>query len=220
MSFQDECKILLAELKQKGQCRSLTPRVHLENGQSEINHHTYWDFTTNDYLGLSQHSCLKQKTSEDISNVGMGSTGSRLLSGHHQVTQELESECCDFFSSPSVLVANSGYQINTGIIPTFYNKGDIILYDKKCHASLIDGIRLSQAKAIRFKHQDLDHLKTLIDKYRSSYKRCLIVTESVFSMDGDITDIGALCDISKHAQSELLIDEAHAIGVYGPQGKG
>jgi 8-amino-7-oxononanoate synthase len=180
----------------------------------------YIDFSSNDYLALSSNQLLKEKLATRLLQHQMGATGSRLLSGNHALFEELEIAINQLFNHSSSLLFNSGYQLNVGVIPTLFSKNDLIIADKYTHASLIDGIRLSGAKFLRFNHLDYEHLKRLLQKQRSSYNYALLVTESVFSMDGDQSNLEELQRIATHYNAQLMVDEAHAFGVLGPQGAG
>lgn len=184
------------------------------------NGRTLIDFSANDYLGLSEDPELAQVMAEAALEYGTGSTGSRLVSGDRPITHHLESELAMSMGTESALVFNSGYQMNVSLIPSIVGKGDAVFADKLVHASLLDGIRLSGAKLIRFHHNDMEHLNKRLSEYRSGFKSALIVTESVFSMEGNVAPIRALLALKQQHGCELLIDEAHAWGVFGPQGMG
>jgi 8-amino-7-oxononanoate synthase len=150
----------------------------------------------------------------------MGSTGSRLLSGNSSLVEELEDKIAAFKFKESALFFNSGYQLNNGIIPHIVGESDVVFGDKYIHASMVEGTIRSKAKLIRFKHQSLTHLESLLKKNRLSYKKALIMIESLYSMDGDKAPLEELIQLSKDYNCELYVDEAHAIGVYGENGEG
>jgi len=208
MSLLEFVEHELNALQEKGLLR------HLTQEEPGLN------FSSNDSLGLSQNQPLKQALLQELEQLRFGSTGSRLLTGNHELHQQFEQHLARFLGKESALLFNSGYQLNTGLIPSMYAKPDLILADKFIHASLIDGIRLSSAKLYRYTHLDTAHLKQLLDKHRGNYRHCLIVTESVFSMDGDKANLASLVDLAKQHNAELLVDEAHAFGLYGEKGKG
>lgn len=168
------------------------------------------DFFSNDYLGLS-------KDSESNSSSLAGSTGSRLLSGNSNEALEAESSLAKFFGSESALVFNSGYTANLGIMSSVPQRGDYILYDELVHASIRDGIRLSHAKAISFKHNDTSDLKKQLSKISGTI---YIVVESLYSMDGDMAPLKKIIEIRKENSAYLIVDEAHAAGVFGWEGRG
>ena len=173
------------------------------------------DFCSNDYLGIVKNGLLEKKLAN--SNYRHGSTGSRLLSGNYSLIEETESMLADFHQSEAALIFNSGYDANVGLLSCVPQRGDTILYDQLCHASIRDGIRLSFAQSFSFKHNDIDDLK---EKLRSAKGQVFIVTESVFSMDGDIAPLKELLIICEQHSCQLILDEAHATGVIGERGEG
>lgn len=154
------------------------------------------------------------------SSIKVGSTGSRLISGNSNLFNEIENDIAIFHHSESALIYNSGYDANLGLLSSVPQKGDLILSDELIHASLIDGIRLSFATHYKFKHNDVNSLKELLERHENTFNEIYIVVESVYSMDGDcapLLDILKLCD---KKNIHLIVDEAHAIGVFGEQGRG
>lgn len=200
--------------------RFLLDRTAYKQGKTTISNQDLWDFSANDYLGLSHDKTLLENLAQQIKELGMGSTGSRLLSGQNEVAVQLESNIAKWLGKESALLFNSGYQCNVGVIPTFYGKDDLIITDKLIHASLIDGIKLSGATLKRFNHLNYDHCEQLLKENASKYKNILLVTESIFSMDGDVADIKKLVELKQHYHCNLLVDEAHAIGICGDKGTG
>ena len=179
------------------------------------------DFASNDYLGLSQSDIIFNTVHQFLIENGIiqnGATGSRLLSGNHKVYQKAEDYIAQFHQSESALIFNSGYDANVGFFSSLPQKGDLILYDELCHASIRDGIQLSNAKAYKFIHNDFEDLERLI--LRNQNTTIYIVTESVFSMDGDAPNLEELVQLSEKQGCFLVIDEAHALGVYGDKGEG
>jgi 8-amino-7-oxononanoate synthase len=175
------------------------------------------DFSSNDYLGLSKNQDLINHAIHFIKENGMGSTGSRLLSGDHAIFHTLESTVAQWKNTESALLFNSGYQANIGTLQALLSPSDIVFMDKLCHASLIDGVRMSGATLHRYKHNDMHHLKTLLEKYRSPekpHKNTWIVTEYLFSMDGDFAPINVLSMLKKTYNTKLYIDESHATGIH------
>ncbi len=180
------------------------------------------DFSSNDYLGFSKDEVVgittKNLAKEFI--VGSGSTGSRLLSGNHRIHEKLESFLASYHKADSALLFNSGYDANLGFFAAVPQRNDIVFYDELCHASIRDGIKLGNAKSYKFKHNDLEDLKnnifrSLRGRSRSKDDEIYIVTESVFSMDGDSPDLKTLADFCGKNNLLLVVDEAHALGVFG-----
>ena len=180
------------------------------------------DFASNDYLGFAKSKSIFKTTHEFLVGHNYfenGSTGSRLLSGNHNLYAALENLLCEYHKCNAALIFNSGYDANLGFFSSVPQRGDVILYDEFIHASIRDGIQLSNAKAHKFKHNDLNHLKALIDRLHVD-NSIYIVTESVFSMDGDSPDLKGLVDLCKASHCLLIVDEAHAVGVHGKKGVG
>lgn len=183
------------------------------------------DFSSNDYLGFSRNSSIFNRTSEILKRHKLqinGATGSRLLTGNHSLYTETEEIITTFHNSETALIFNSGYDANLGLLGSVPQRGDVILYDELCHASIRDGIKMSNAKAFKFKHNDLVDLeKHLSVQAQSSIdKECFVITESIFSMDGDQPDLKTLVSLCKKYNAHLIIDEAHALGVFGNKGEG
>ena len=179
------------------------------------------DFSSNDYLGFSQSEIIFNETHQyliDNNFIHNGATGSRLLSGNHKLYQETEAFIAKFHQSEAALIFNSGYDANVGFFSAVPQKGDLILYDELCHASIRDGIQLSNAKAYKFDHNDFEDLEKLI--LRNPDTVTYIVTESVFSMDGDCPNLEELVLLSDKYHCYLVVDEAHALGVFGSSGEG
>ena len=173
------------------------------------------DFCSNDYLGIVKDGLLEQPLANE--HYRHGSTGSRLLSGNYALIEETEAMLADFHSAESALIFNSGYDANVGLLSCVPQRGDTILYDQLCHASIRDGIRLSFAQSFSFRHNDTEDLK---DKLRNTQGQVFIVTESVFSMDGDIAPLQELLSLCAQFGCHLILDEAHATGVIGEKGEG
>lgn len=180
------------------------------------------NLSSNDYLGLSTNPRLIEefRSETDVMALSYSAASSRLLSGNHQYYKMLENDLADLYDKEAALVFNSGYHANIGILPALAGKRDLIIADKLVHASIIDGLRLSEAQMLRYKHLDYEHLQSILTQYREEYENVFIVTESVFSMDGDVADLQQLCEIKKEFDAFLYVDEAHAIGVRGTNGLG
>ena len=212
----------LLVLKEKKNYRSLPPLIHdgrevILNGQRMLN------LSSNDYLGLANDVSLREEFLKTMTPETFlpTSSSSRLLTGNFSDYQALEQQLSTMFGAESALIFNSGYHANTGILPAVSNAQTLILADKLVHASLIDGIRLSSAKCIRYRHNDLAQLRRLLEENHGMYEKIIIVTESIFSMDGDEADLQALVRL-KHDYANLLlyVDEAHAFGARGEKGLG
>lgn len=200
--------------------RTLIPISSRNNVKIIINNKEYIDFSSNDYLGLSSHPEMIERGKKAYEKYGASSTGSRLLSGDSDLFHELEDKIAEFKNKEAGLIFNSGYQANVGIISTLCEKGDIVFLDKLSHASIIDGVLLSSAKLMRFKHNDMEHLENLLKKERSKYRDALIISESIFSMDGDKAPLKELVDLKNKYNCHLMVDEAHATGIFGKNGAG
>ncbi len=179
---------------------------------------TLIDFSSNDYLGFAKSEAIFNKTHQfliDNSILQNGATGSRLLSGNHHLYNSIEKELSQFHNSEEALIFNSGYDANIGFFSSIPQRGDIILYDEFIHASIRDGIQLSNAQSFKFKHNNLDDLEKRISKHQSKNNtEIYIVTESIFSMDGDAPDLIAMSEIIKKNNAHFIVDEAHAVGVF------
>lgn len=178
------------------------------------------NFASNDYLGLAGDERLIQAATTAIQHFGTGSTGSRLLSGHRQLHRELEMAIASLKQTEDALVFSSGYLANLGAITAVVGKRDVILSDEYNHSSLKNGAILSGAEIVEYPHCDVAVLKSKLQEIRQNYRRCLIITDSVFSMDGDLCSLEALLDIADEFNCMLLADEAHATGVLGKTGAG
>ena len=212
----------ITALKQTGAHRQLRT-IHSVGRHVFYKDQKYLNFSSNDYLGITSNALLQSdflKTLVDKPDFVLGSTSSRLLTGSYQAIDDLENLLARMYTREAALVFNSGYHANIGILPALTNKHDLILADKYVHASIIDGLKLSDATCERFRHNSMEHLETLLKKHRHKYRKVFIVTESVFSMDGDHADLETLCNIKEQYNAYLYVDEAHAFGVNGTIGLG
>jgi 8-amino-7-oxononanoate synthase len=178
------------------------------------------NFASNDYLGLAGDIRLIQAATTAIQNFGTGSTGSRLLSGHRELHSDLEIAIASLKQTEDALVFSSGYLANLGAISALVGKRDLVLSDQYNHSSLKNGAILSGASLIDYPHCDVEALKNQLSQHRENYRRCLIITDSVFSMDGDLCPLPSLLDLAEEFSCMLLVDEAHATGVMGENGAG
>ncbi|MFC6168900.1 8-amino-7-oxononanoate synthase [Acinetobacter terrestris] len=224
MKLLNDYAAKLDELKQQGNLRQFTSNVQ-QGRYIEINNQKMLNLSSNDYLGLASDIKLREQFFDETPNELriMSSSSSRLLTGNFPEYEQLESSLSQAFQGRAALLFNSGYHMNIGILPALSDSKTLILADKLIHASMIDGIRLSTAKYVRYRHNDLKHLSQLLQQYHAdeTFDRIIVVTESIFSMDGNETDLAELVRIKKQFTKVMLyVDEAHAIGVRGEQGLG
>jgi len=176
------------------------------------------DLVSNDFLGLADHPRLVTRMQESLGVLGVGSGGSRLLRGHREVFQQLEDRLAAFSGTEAALLFASGYAANLGLLQALLEPGDLVLSDELNHASIIDGLRLAGSRKFVYRHQDLNALETVLRAPRPA--RTFIVTESVFGMEGDRTPLLEIQELADAHGALLLVDEAHATGLYGPRGSG
>lgn len=207
----------LRKLHRKSLLRHLVHRSSPQGPVIIIKNRKYINFSSNDYLGLAGNPDISRAAAASLDTFGFGSGASRLLAGGTVRHSELEKALSDFKGTESALVFNSGYSANIGIIPAIAAEGDIIFSDELNHASIVDGCRLSRAKTIIYRHKDVAHLRRLIKKTEAGRK--IIVTDTVFSMDGDIAPLSVLSETARGNNALLFIDDAHGTGVLG-HGKG
>ncbi len=184
------------------------------------------DFCSNDYLGLSQNPMLAENIAQDLRRwaekgkaLAHGATGSRLISGHSPIFDEFEKACAEMHRAEAALLFASGYDANVGLITTLAGEGQVVFCDQLLHASLIDGLRLCKAEKRIFKHNDLEDLIQLMEQYPKESPKWIVV-ESIYSMDGDVAPLEELVKLKDKYQVELIVDEAHSGGLYGPEGSG
>lgn len=224
MNTSDSPEPALAELKQAGLLRQLRPlipevgaRIRLPDGKDVIN------FASNDYLGLAQHPHLVEAAHRALDEYGVGSGASRLVTGTHPLHEELEAKVADIKHTEQALTFTAGYTVSVGVIPALMTPADTIILDKLSHASLIDGARLSGATIRVFPHNNVERLEHLLKQVRAkspASARILVVTESIFSMDGDRAPLREICEIKDRYGALLLVDEAHSFGLVGSRGAG
>ena len=216
----------LIELKEKKLFRRLFTLDSSGGSEAKIliSGQKYINFSSNNYLGLSGHPKILQAARTALRRYGFGSGASRLLSGTYIPHIKLEKRIARFKNTEAALVFNTGYAANTGIIPAVAGTETIIFSDELNHASIIDGARLSKAEVKIYKHRDINHLESLLKKSsssrRSSIKRKLIITDTVFSMDGDIAPLKDIVSLCRRYKALLMIDDAHGTGVLGKKGRG
>jgi 8-amino-7-oxononanoate synthase len=174
------------------------------------------NFSSNDYLGLASHPALKKAFIAGVERYGVGSGASALVSGFYQSHQQCEEAFAAFFQREKAILFNSGYLANLSIIQTLITRNKKIVADKLCHASILDGIQLSRGQCVRYRHQDIIHLQSILQQTAPH----LLITESVFSMEGDISPITDIANLAKLYQVPLMVDDAHSAGVLGENGRG
>jgi len=196
----------LADLGSQGLLRTLRPPTGI-------------DLASNDYLGLATHPRIVRRMAEAATRQGCGSTGSRLLRGHRETFAAIERRFAKLKQTERSLYFSSGYLANLGVLSTLPEEGDVVFSDERNHASLIDGLRLSRASRVVFPHNDIAHLARALDREDGEGQR-FVVVESLFSMDGDFAPLREYADVCRRAGAALVVDEAHAVGVYGDDGSG
>jgi 8-amino-7-oxononanoate synthase len=198
----------LQEIKQKNRYRT-----RLILNENVIN------FSSNDYLSLKDNQITKQKLIHNIDKLSLGSGASVLVSGYHLIQKELEKFISEFKQTEDCIVVGSGYMTNVGLIQAISDEEDIIFSDELNHASIIDGIRISKAKKVIYKHCDVEDLEEKLKKYHAKGKK-IIITDGVFSMEGDIAPLDKIIEISKKYDAVVIVDDAHATGIIGEEGRG
>ena len=179
------------------------------------------NLSSNNYLNFADNKAITEEfLSSSGSEYSFGSASARLLTGTLPIYKELETLLATLYNKEATLLYNSGYHANVGISSALNQKGDVIFSDKLNHASIIDGMQLSQGKFFRYPHNDMEALEKLLQRERNNFKNAFIITESVFSMDGDIADLEKIVELKKKYNCNLIIDEAHAFGVFGEKGLG
>lgn len=207
----------LALLRQNNLLRHVIDRASAQGARIVIDGKEYLNFASNDYLGLANHPYVIERAKKSMTRYGLGAGASRLLGGGTVLHHKLEKGIADFKQTESALIFNSGYAANTGIMPALADSTTVIFSDELNHASIIDGCRLSKADTIVYAHRDVGHLEECFKKKAASRK--IVVTDAVFSMDGDIAPLAEIASLCRTYGAVLYIDEAHATGVIG-NGKG
>lgn len=210
----------LEELRQAGLYRRRRQLAGRQGVRPRIDGRERLAFCSNDYLGLAAHPAVIEALRESAARDGVGSGASHLISGHHQAHEALEEALAAFLGRERALLFSTGYMANLGVIQALCGRGDQILADRLNHASLLDGAQLSQARLRRYPHADTERLADLLGSTREDGSGSLIVTDGVFSMDGDLAPIPALAAIANATGAVLMIDDAHGIGVLGANGRG
>ncbi|MGE3714840.1 MAG: aminotransferase class I/II-fold pyridoxal phosphate-dependent enzyme, partial [Alphaproteobacteria bacterium] len=201
----------LGRLDERGQRRILrvTERdgVVARRGEADL-----LSFSCNDYLGLTRHPEVIKAAQDALQLYGAGAGASRLITGNNPLYNELENLLAETKGTEAACVFGSGYLANLGVIPALVGRGDLILADKLSHACMLDGAKLSGAKLLRFSHNDAEHCQQLLATHRGNYNKCLLMTETIFSMDGDPAPLAELSSLAEKFDSSLLTDDAHGLG--------
>ena len=208
----------LAHLKAQSSFRSIKNIKEKQGKYIIVDDKKMLNLSSNDYLNLSTDSNLKLEFIEKYKNHNeflFSSASARLLTGSSSCYKKLENNFAKLFNKESALLFNTGYQANQGVISALFQKGDVIFSDKLNHASIVSGLKLSPAEHFRYNHNNYEHLEKILKEKRDNYNKAIIISESVFSMDGDIADIQKLVELKKKYNCLLMIDEAHAFGVFG-----
>lgn len=208
----------LDTLKQKDLLRELSVVESPQGSVISIEGQSYINFSSNDYLGLSSHSSITYAFKQGLDSWGAGSGASRLISGTQSPHHLLEKQIADFKGKPAARLFSSGYAASIGVIGGLLSKKDVVILDKLSHASLIDGAKLSGATLRIFPHNNINKLENILKKYQNYNGRIIVITESVFSMDGDIAKLEEIIKLKQKYSFLLLLDEAHGVGVISPQG--
>ncbi len=219
MNSHDWLDIELAAIEQAGLRRHLRTVMSAPTGTITLDGRDVVLLGSNNYLGLSTHPEVVAAAVEATQTFGTGASGSRLISGNSELYTTLESNLAKMKGTEAALVFSSGYAANTSVVPLLAGEGDLILSDALNHASIIDGCRLSHASKKIYQHCDVEHLKTLLSE-STGFRRKLIVTDSVFSMDGDIAPLPDIYEVAMEYDAMLLVDDAHGFGVLGKDGSG
>jgi 8-amino-7-oxononanoate synthase len=216
----DGIATLIDQRREAGLYRELQPCEFRAAGRIVRGGREYLDFCSNDYLALSSHAALTSAAQEAALRFGTSASASRLLSGDLSLCHELEARVAALKGKPAALVYNSGYHANLGVLSALCGPADLVLCDRLSHASILDGVKLAGARLLRFRHNDVDHLQSLLQKKGKRFERIFVVTESVFSMDGDLAPLAEMAVLKRRQPFTLIVDEAHATGVFGPNGAG
>lgn len=214
----------LQVLREQGRLRTLPVIGRRDGIWQEFDGRRLLNLSSNDYLGIGSRSSLRRAYLQQCGHHGarcsMTSSSSRLLTGNHELYTRLEDRLAALYQREAALVFNSGYHANTGILPALATRRDLVLSDKLNHASILDGGRIAAAEFRRYRHGDYDHLESLLARAEGRYRQLFIVSESVFSMDGDCADLGRLVELKERYGAILIVDEAHGAGTFGRHGLG
>jgi len=218
-SFEQQLELELEDLRTAALLRRLRPLASEHGPWVDYQDRRLIMLSSNNYLGLAAEPALKRAATRAIERWGVGAAASRLVAGSLELCRELEQRLARLKGTQAALVFGSGYLANIGVIPALAGSADVILSDEYNHASLIDGCRLARATVRVYRHRDLDHLKVLLQDSQNARRR-LIITDSVFSMDGDVAPLAEIVELAQRFYAATMIDEAHAVGVLGQGGAG
>jgi 8-amino-7-oxononanoate synthase len=210
----------LAQLDDAGRLRACPPLAGTSRLTPTLDGASLLNFSSNDYLGLADHPKLRDAATAALSDGPVGAAASRLVSGDFPEHRDLEASLAAYLGTPAALLFPTGYQTNLGVITALATRDDLVVSDAANHASLIDGCRLSRATVRIYPHCDVAAARSALSEGPAAFRRRWLVTESLFSMDGDLAPLADLRDVATAAAAALLVDEAHAIGVLGPSGRG
>lgn len=219
LPWHDELDAALSERKAAGRYRQPRLRLGEQGVNIEVDGKAMLSFCSNDYLGLAAHPDIKQAFKQAIDKEGVGSGAAHLLTGHSHYHQQLEDALAEFTGQPRVLLFSTGYMANLGVIDGLLARGDAVIQDKLNHASLLDGGRLTEAEQLRYPHADMARLHKRLHNAATARHR-MIVSDGVFSMDGDLAPLPDIMALAKQHRAAVVIDDAHGFGVIGKDGRG
>ncbi len=214
--FEDE----IQRLKDNNTYRTIPIIESANEAIITLDHQQVINLSSNNYLGFANHPRLKKAAIEAIETYGVGAGAVKTIAGNMRLHQTLEERLATFKHEEAAMLFQSGFNCNAGVISAITEKEDLILSDELNHASIIDGVRLSKAKKMVYRHNDMDHLKELLKQHRHDHRQCLIITDGVFSMDGDIADLPSIVSLAKQFGALTYVDDAHGSGVLGRSGRG
>lgn len=220
MGFQSQIQQLLSELEAAGLLRRPLQITGSQGPEVDIDGRRVLCFCSNNYLGLANHPSLVAAATASARSEGVGAAASRLISGTMDAHEEAEAAYAEFVGAPAAALFSTGYAANLGTVQALAGPGDAIFSDALNHASLIDGCRLSRANVHVYSHRDVAHLESLLREHRHKSRRALVITDSLFSMDGVAAPLRDISTVARSFDAGLLVDEAHALGVFGPGGRG
>ncbi len=223
MSNVHELKFLkdkIKDLKEQGVYRKLPTLEGANEAEIILNGKKVINLSSNNYLGFANHPRLKEAAVKAVEKYGIGSGAVRTIVGNMDIHEELEDVLAQFKREEAVMVFQSGFNCNAGTIQAITEKGDLIVSDELNHASIIDGARLSRADKTIYKHNDMDSLEKVLKENREKYKNILIITDGVFSMDGDVADLPSIVNLAEKYEAMTYVDDAHGSGVLGENGRG